>query len=460
MASQNNTGGSGDTIATIKKDTLAGSDQISNNTLISSLGPKKRPNPIWKYIGFGENFHPRLPSRNWMIFLSMVGSFSAAIIYDKREKKRNQLKWCKLVEHIAEQPLESRTMPRKLSIYLQAPPQDGLRSAQDHFKEFIKPILVSSGLDWEFIQGRREGDIRKKVVNQVKNSRLSIEERAEKDCIAQFRLRNNVKDCGDIGGDIIIGRHTWKEYIQGLHEGWLAAPKNTSDLPSKSQNDDDQIGPLLNSSEIPQDSGTSSDTKPTENTEISPSHLPYIEIQNYFNLPLPIEIPSCLEPSVPINFPHLIGFFNTPKRLYRFLNRRKLADSIGRETAAAILSSCRPYDIFQDQMPSEFLTGNNSKYQRSNVPPLFEQQIALQDEEKDWHKSVWIKQAGESERLWSSPLVLDPRIATRMRKFELTPEEEEKSNRIKVLEEEIEGWIKGSIRNLWRAGVTALYPSG
>ncbi|POS87871.1 hypothetical protein EPUL_000353 [Erysiphe pulchra] len=409
-------------------------------------------------MGFGENFRPRLPSRNWMIFLSIVGSFSAAVIYDKREKKRNQLKWCKLVEHIAKQPLDSRTMPRKLSIFLQAPPQNSLRSAQDYFKEFVKPILVSSGLDWEFIQGRKEGDIREKVVDRIKNSRLSVEKRIEKDCIAQFRLRNNVKDCGDLGGDIIIGRHTWKEYIQGLHEGWLTTLIKPSELLPTLQNDDDQIGPTDNSSEILQDKGTSSGTKPAENLEKLASPLPYVEIQNYFTLPLPIETPSQLEPSVPISFPHVIGFFNTPKRIFRFLNRRKLADSIGRETAAAILSSYRPYDNFPDQTPSEFSTGNDSHYIGNNAPSLFEQQIALQDEEKDWHKSVWVQQDGEPKRPWSSPLVLDPRIATRMRKFELTPEEEEKASRIKVLEEEIEGWVKGSIRNLWRAGVTALYP--
>ncbi|RKF57453.1 Mitochondrial import inner membrane translocase subunit tim54 [Erysiphe neolycopersici] len=457
MASHNHRG-TGDTITTVRQDALAGGEQNSKNTLISSSGPKRKPNPIWKYMGFGENFHPRLPSRNWMIFLSMVGSFSAAVIYDKREKKRNQLKWCKLVEHIAKQPLDSRTMPRKLSIFLQAPPQNGLRSAQDHFKEFVKPILVSSGLDWEFIQGRKEGEIREKVSDRIKNSRLSIEERAEKDCIAQFRLRNNVKDCRDPGGDIIIGRHTWKEYIQGIHEGWLAAPRKPSDLPSKSQNGDDQKGPSINSSEILHDNEPSSDSKPTENLEKLASPLPCIEIKNYFTLPLPIEIPCQLEPSVPISFPHLLGFFNTPKRLYRFLNRRKLADSIGRETAAAILSSYRPYKDFPDQMQPEFSTGTDSHYLGSNAPPLFEQQIALQDEEKDWHKSVWVEQGGESKRPWSSPLVLDPRIATRMRKFELTPEEEEKANSIKVLEEEVEGWVKGSIRNLWRAGVTALSP--
>ena len=48
--------------------------------------------------------------------------------------------------------------------------------------------------------------------------------------------------------------------------------------------------------------------------------------------------------------------------------------------------------------------------------------------------------------------MLDPRIAARMRKAELTAEDEDRAKHIVVPEEEIEGWIKGSIRSIWRAG--------
>jgi len=39
-----------------------------------------------------------------------------------------------------------------------------------------------------------------------------------------------------------------------------------------------------------------------------------------------------------------------------------------------------------------------------------------------------------------------------MRRAELSPEEEERARRIVVTEEEIEGWIKGSLRKMWRSG--------
>ena len=52
-------------------------------------------------------------------------------------------------------------------------------------------------------------------------------------------------------------------------------------------------------------------------------------------------------------------------------------------------------------------------------------------------------------------MVVDPRIAMRMRRFELQPEDEARAREIAVREEEIEGWIKGSFRSLFRWGVAS-----
>lgn len=188
-------------------------------------------------MGLGENFRPRIPSRNWLIFLSVTGTFTAAVIYDKRETRRAQRKWCKLVEHIAKEPLERQEMPRKLTVFLESPPSDGLRSAQDHFKEYVKPILVASGLDWEFIQGRKEGDVRAELAEKIRNSRIPPEERTEESIVEEVRRRSGIKEYDGVRGDIILGRHTWKEYVRGLHEGWLGPltepPKMSEEKPTE-----------------------------------------------------------------------------------------------------------------------------------------------------------------------------------------------------------------------------------
>ncbi|KAI9050718.1 hypothetical protein LZ554_004838 [Drepanopeziza brunnea f. sp. 'monogermtubi'] len=443
-----------------------------NPEIKADAKPLKPPNPMWKYMGFGENFRPKLPSRNWTIFLTITGSFTAAVIYDKRETKRAQRKWCKLVEHIAKEPLDSRSMPRKLTVFLEGPPTDGLRVAQDHFKEYVKPILVASGLDWDFIQGRKEGDVRAELAERIRNSRLPPDQRTEEDVISDARKRSGIQDFEGPRGDIVIGRHTWKEYVRGLHEGWLGPltepPKPLEDAipqPPKEQAKGTitmETAPGITLLSEPRDAD---DTPPPETPETlqaanekpkkPPQPAPFILVSSYPNAPTPSDLPTEFDPSIPISFPHILGFLNTPKRLYRFLNRRVLADSIGRDTAAIILSTYRPFHSTPIPSPAASSLAEDSAETDSAAPPqTAELQAALREEEKEWHKSARVRVAGEPERTWLEPVVLDSRIASRMRKPELTADDEARAAGIVVPEVEIEGWIKGGMRSLGKKGLS------
>lgn len=426
------------------------------------------------------NMRLRLPSRNWMIFLSITGSFSAAVIYDKREKKRAQRKWCKLVEHLALEPLDPRSMPRRLTVYLEAPPTDGLRIAQDHFKEYVKPILVSSGLDWEFVQGRKEGDVRAELAEKIRKFRTPADEALEdEDPTTRLRRQNGVAEFDGPQGDIVIGRHTWKEYIRGLHEGWLGPlkePPSAEPVPSlepeKSSNEslsshdleqnqvaESAVGTTVhsspNDSDTPPPAETLSSEAASDKPIKPPQPPPFISTSGYETAVTPSNLPSSYDPSVPISFPHILGFLNTPLRLYRFLNRRQLADAIGRDTAAIILSNSRPYHSSSTTPGSAFSPSNDgSPGIVADDPELSEQAQSLVEEEKDWHKAIRKHTEGERERTWLEDMVLDPRIAGRMRRAELSAEDEARAAKIVVPEEEIEGRIKGSLRRLWRSGKT------
>jgi import inner membrane translocase subunit TIM54 len=416
-----------------------------------------------------------------MIFLSITGTFTAAVIYDKREKKRAQRKWCKLVEHIAKEPLGRQEMPRKLTVFLESPPSDGLRSAQDHFKEYVKPILVASGLDWEFIQGRKEGDVRAELAEKIRNSRIPPEQRTEESVVDEVRRRSGIKEFDGVGGDIVIGRHTWKEYVRGLHEGWLgplteppkpSEEKSTEEIntPEKQAPSPTEISPGIASHSRTEEDGnspsdqtplpTESEPKPEEKPTKPPQPAPFITTAEYQSAATPPDLPSELGPSTPISFPHILGFLNTPRRLYRFLNRRALADSIGRETAAIILATYRPYHTTSAPLPATSFSSDNTEESPRNkdrdTAQTVEQQTALFEEEKEWHKSARVRVEGEPERTWLEAVVLDPRIASRMRRFELTAEDEARARSIVVPEEEVEGWIKGGLRSLGKMGLQAV----
>jgi import inner membrane translocase subunit TIM54 len=374
------------------------------------------------------------------------------------------------VEHLALESLDPRSMPRRLTVFLEGPPTDGLRVAQDHFKEYVKPILVSSGLDWEYVQGRKEGDVRAAVAEKIRKLRKPVDETSdEEDITVRIRRQNGVKEFDGPQGDIVIGRHTWKEYIRGLHEGWLGPSTAPTIYEPESRLEDSQLkespdpetpietlpGITIVSKSGEQDSPVDSSSPAAAPEALSgKSKKPP---QPPPSAPTPTELPPELDPSVPIPFPHILGFLNTPTRLYRFLNRRHLADSIGRETAAMVLSTYRPYHTTSTSVStvpgSSFASASdNSPGVVNDEPNKAEQATVLIEEEKDWHKSVRKHTDGEPERTWLEDVVLDPRIAGRMRRVELTKEDEERAERIVVPEEEIEGWIKGSLRKGWRAG--------
>jgi import inner membrane translocase subunit TIM54 len=423
----------------------------------------------------------KLPSRNWMIFWAISSAITAGIVYDKREKKRAIAKWSHVVEHLAKEPLGDNlglAQPRKLTIYLSSPPGDGLRIAQDHYTEYVKPILAASGLDWEFVQGRREGDVRAYVAERVRRLRRSEESSDEPDSekaptkeeiVDAFRKTRGIKEYDGVRGDVVIGRHTWKEYVRGLHEGWLgslAPPREpepltaitTPEAPTENKPAEDKPVEDKSAEDKPVEDKPAEEKPAEEETKpkrpLQPK--PHNTTADYPNSVLPHLTPTVFEPSAPIREPHLLGFLNTPTRLYRYFNRRKVADDIGREVAAVCLCTYREFQ----QLPAEANAASDTEQS-----PQFEQQKELAWEEKDWLKSVWKEDnpkdaaapAEIEEKILAKPIVMDPRIAERMRRFQLLPEDEERARKIVVPEEEVEGWIKGSLRGLYRWGAKAAF---
>ncbi|CAF9935433.1 MAG: mitochondrial import inner membrane translocase subunit tim54 [Heterodermia speciosa] len=441
----------------------------------STVKPSPKPsNPAFRMMGI-PNLRFRLPSRNWLIFLSITGSFTTALLYDRYHKRKAQRRWCQVVSHLAEEPLPPDQIPRTVAIFLAAPPGDGLRAAREHFHEYIKPILVAGALDWEVIEGRREGEVRAGLASKIRRIRRrngehsadqDVEESVE-DRLEDFRRGARIKIWDGVQGDLILGRHTWKEYVRGIHEGWLgpldppAAPEPS--FPDPTTLLEPSSVPMTSSSqplapsdslahptpdEAPQNSNsTESDILPQpeppaqepekppdkQSPKISPTP-PYIIPTVYTTSSLSPESPPALPPTTVLPFPHLLGFLNTPIRIYRFLNRRHLADETGRSVATMVLASnTRTFDTGH-----EFVTSvDPNDGSPSSADPTaevveasvaWEQEKLLVDEEAEWHKSVWTPNpddAPERERPWQEKMSIDERIGTRMRVFDLGKQEEE-----------------------------------
>jgi import inner membrane translocase subunit TIM54 len=394
-----------------------------------------------------------------MIFLSITGSWTAAVMYDRREKKRVQRKWAKVVEHIAQEPLDTHQLPRRVTVYVSAPPADGLVPARDHFHEYVKPILVAAALDWDAIEGRREGDVRAGLAERIRKLRIKkgepcvepLEEGLE-ESLEGLRQRAGVTDWEGVAGDIVIGRHTWKEYVRGLHEGWLGpldpptpvaeptplefpvaqieepTPTSTpvSDAPGSEPTvihaTDDASPQALPNTPLPEEGEKPKEEESKPKKRKQPP--PFIKPSEYENAILSRNCPQALGPVAVVPFPHLLGFFNFPIRMYRFLNRRQAADDIGRQTAAAVLGAYRPFEVAGE---TANLGGDDGESSAQ-----WEQQRLLAHEEADYHKTARDRSKDEEgkERVWLDEMVLDARIAERMRRFVIDAEVEERANRI------------------------------
>ena len=391
-----------------------------------------------------------------MIFFGITGSFIGAVTYDRREKKKAQKKWCDLVSHLGQDPLPINQMRRKVTVFLSAPPADGLRSTRDYFREYIKPILVAASVDYEVIEGRKEGDVRYGTAESIRRLRRkngekgdSTEEPDQEQVTEMQRMRMGVTDEPGPKGDIVIGRHAWKEYVRGLHEGWLGPldrPK-IEEAPiavpvEEPVQSDPESKPDDTTSDSPAEQPTEEEKKPVDERA---SLLP---TSQYSFSSLASTTPPVFQASAAIPQPHLLGFLNTPIRIYRYLNERTLADKVGRETAAAILAMSTPY---QESSPTSEFSSNENMASPTTTPPSssedgstaplgWEQQSLLSHEEPEWHKSVRKPRADDFERTWLEDVVMDRRIAERMRKSQLDPAEEERAERLVKGEEKPIGW--------------------
>jgi len=374
-----------------------------------------------------------------------------------------------MVSHLAQEPLPTTQMPRRITVFLSAPPGDGLRAAREHFHEYVKPVLVAGALDWEVIEGRKEGEVRAGLAAKIRRTRRRNGEKGEsedteettEDRLEAFRRGAQIRSWDGVQGDLILGRHTWKEYVRGVHEGWLGpldepqspkAPTSDTSLSLDAEARDsagtpiqvnptpslenrqlegtdildtqNEIGGSIPEALLPSQPSEKSPEKPP--TKPSPTP-PYLRPAAYSTSPLSASTPSPLPPSTVLPFPHLLGFFNTPIRVYRFLTRRYLTDTTGQLVATLVLaSSTRSYERGHELISNADLDEDASPPAQPTevveAQTAWEQERILFEEESEWHKSAWAPNADDApdrERPWREKMVVDERIGARMCAFDL-----------------------------------------
>ncbi|KAG0666538.1 mitochondrial import inner membrane translocase subunit tim54 [Monosporozyma unispora] len=233
-----------------------------SKTATKAAASKGFSNPALKAMGIPTI---KLPSRNWMIFWSVLTVTLSGIAYDKYEQKQIVKRYCNSVEFKSKLTLDTNRVPRKITVFIAPPPNDYLETSLKVWRRYIKPILYYAGLDYEIIEEDKQGLIRTHVANQIRQIRKNYlaqhdgvpkievvkDEETEqttpiydphpgkefkrsfdyRDIIGIFYHRPKIEkiintdsepnDPKLAGGVICLGRGAYKEYINGLHEGLL-----------------------------------------------------------------------------------------------------------------------------------------------------------------------------------------------------------------------------------------------
>ena len=94
-----------------------------------------------RYTGLPASWlkRPKLPSRNWLIFLGVTQSLIAAYVYDRRQCKRIRQSYIERVQDIAQLPMASTELPRKVTVYAAKwPGDDDYNRALKYFRKYVK----------------------------------------------------------------------------------------------------------------------------------------------------------------------------------------------------------------------------------------------------------------------------------------------------------------------------------
>ncbi|KAH9079274.1 inner membrane protein import complex subunit Tim54-domain-containing protein [Lactarius deliciosus] len=323
---------------------------------------------------------PRLPSRNWLIFLSVTQSFVAFYVYDRHQSKKIRQEYVDKVKHLAAEPLHSLDFPRTVTVYsAKWPGDDDWDRGSRYFRKYVKPIFVAAAVDYTVVAGKRHGDLATRVANDIKTERriaLGL------DAPQQSLLASSIKGTLDArrrraldGGTIIVGRPAFKEYMAGLRRGWTDSlelvdkdEQLSRELESDGHFDEPETSSSLDPSSTSSSSADFADGEPLP----TPSRLPPSRAVPGLFPPLSAVRPSSPSASAPaqtrdagadvspptqippqpplllVPFVNLVGLKLVPLMIWDFFNERQKVRA-GAEAAYRLVSrATRPLERAAD----------------------------------------------------------------------------------------------------------------
>ena len=121
------------------------------NALASPPHKKSGLRAALEYTGIPPSWldkRPRLPSRNWLIFLSVTQTLIACYAYDRYESRKIRKEYVARVKHLAEERLHPLDYPRTVNVYsAKWPGDDDWDRGSLYFRKYVKVRCSSSYIE-------------------------------------------------------------------------------------------------------------------------------------------------------------------------------------------------------------------------------------------------------------------------------------------------------------------------
>lgn len=116
---------------------------------MSNSSPKNRGglHAALKYTGIPPSWlekRPKLPSRNWLIFLGTIAAVTSLYVDDRRKCKKIREEYVAKVRYLAEEPLDKHDWGRKVTVYACRYPEDQEHErSMKYFRKYVKVSFES-----------------------------------------------------------------------------------------------------------------------------------------------------------------------------------------------------------------------------------------------------------------------------------------------------------------------------
>ncbi|KAI7891453.1 mitochondrial import inner membrane translocase subunit Tim54, partial [Mucor mucedo] len=169
-------------------------------------------------------FGLKVPSKNTLIFSGVAGGIAGLVYSSNKYAQDARTRLSQRVSFLADRPCGVHEMPRKVTVYITAPPGDGLEKSRTWFREYVKPILVAGAVDCEIKEAKSPGQIETSVMEEIVQRRREAAEAAKNKSNTGFTTpvdnMNNKKKSEVVSDGILgIGRNANREVLSGLAKG-------------------------------------------------------------------------------------------------------------------------------------------------------------------------------------------------------------------------------------------------